>query len=181
MIVDPHYWLFEDAIPEDVCEVIINQGNKLEEIQGIAGGKLNKETRASRIGWFPGSSWVTALLYQHVLNANEQAWRFQVSGMENVQFTKYGLNEHYDLHEDTFSLRDGMRKLSLVAQLSDPKDYKGGEFQFMDNNGNMFAPEAFLKRGAVIVFPSFLQHKVTPVTSGQRYSAVAWATGNQFR
>jgi predicted 2-oxoglutarate/Fe(II)-dependent dioxygenase YbiX len=32
----------------------------------------------------------------------------------------------------------------------------------------------------MIIFPSYLVHKVMPVTSGTRYALVGWAHGNTF-
>ena len=37
-----------------------------------------------------------------------------------------------------------------------------------------------LKQGSFIMFPSYMKHRVTPVTSGTRYSAVTWAYGPSF-
>jgi len=36
------------------------------------------------------------------------------------------------------------------------------------------------KQGTVIVFPSFLKHRVTEVTRGKRYSLVQWLNGPDF-
>jgi predicted 2-oxoglutarate/Fe(II)-dependent dioxygenase YbiX len=36
-------------------------------------------------------------------------------------------------------------------------------------------------RGALIVFPWFFLHRVTPIVSGNRKALVAWATGPDFR
>ena len=36
-------------------------------------------------------------------------------------------------------------------------------------------------KGSVIVFPSFVWHRVAPVTKGTRYSLVIWNLGFPFR
>ena len=36
-------------------------------------------------------------------------------------------------------------------------------------------------RGSIIVFPSFVWHRVKPVTSGTRYSLVVWHLGRSFK
>ena len=38
-----------------------------------------------------------------------------------------------------------------------------------------------MNKGDIVVFPSYLMHRVTPVTRGERYSLVAWACGEQFK
>jgi PKHD-type hydroxylase len=35
--------------------------------------------------------------------------------------------------------------------------------------------------GSVCVFPSFIQHRVTPVKMGTRYSLVGWFRGDMFK
>jgi PKHD-type hydroxylase len=37
------------------------------------------------------------------------------------------------------------------------------------------------KKGAVVLFPSFILHRVTPVTSGLRRSAVLWVGGSHYK
>ena len=36
-------------------------------------------------------------------------------------------------------------------------------------------------RGSIIIFPSFVWHRVAPVTKGTRYSLVVWSLGYPFR
>jgi len=70
------------------------------------------------------------------------------------------------------------RKLSVTVQLSDEDSYEGGDLQFMINNRIENAPR---KKGTVIVFPSFILHRVTEVTKGKRNSIVGWLSGPPFR
>jgi PKHD-type hydroxylase len=70
------------------------------------------------------------------------------------------------------------RKLSLTVQLSDPAHYEGGVLQFMLNQKIVDAPK---ERGTVIVFPSFMMHRVTPVERGVRRSLVGWVSGHPYR
>jgi len=69
------------------------------------------------------------------------------------------------------------RKLSLVLQLSDPKDYEGGELILHLSEEPTVVPK---KQGYVTIFPSFVLHEVTPVTSGTRHSLVSWISGKPF-
>jgi len=38
-----------------------------------------------------------------------------------------------------------------------------------------------MKKGDIIVFPSFMVHRVKPVTKGTRKSIVIWVLGPKFR
>jgi len=80
-----------------------------------------------------------------------------------------------------------VRKLSIIVQLSDPEDYEGGDIYFsrppkdgrLDAEGETI-PQ-FREKGSVIVFPSYVRHKVSPVTKGIRKSATAWICGPPFK
>ena len=71
------------------------------------------------------------------------------------------------------------RKLSVTVNLSDPNEYRGGSLKL----GAVGQPEAaeLRARGSMLVFPSFVEHGVTPLLAGQRYSLVAWFSGPNWR
>jgi predicted 2-oxoglutarate/Fe(II)-dependent dioxygenase YbiX len=50
-----------------------------------------------------------------------------------------------------------------------------------DRKTEIFHSKDILSRGTVIVFPSFVWHKVAPVTKGTRYSLVNWSLGKPFK
>ena len=70
------------------------------------------------------------------------------------------------------------RKISASLQLSSPTDYNGGEMLIKSNREAIISPKEL---GTLIVFPSFLLHKVKPIISGQRESLVIWISGPPFR
>ena len=178
MTCDPLYWFWKSELPPAVCDAIIQEGLKLEFKQAEVGDdeKVNTGIRASKVAFFPGNSWVSAITSHYMNVANNQAWKFAITGQQNPQFTIYDLDEFYDFHEDQALLGDNMRKLSVVISVTDPALYTGGEFEFEDG----VKPE-IKERGSIIVFPSFVRHRVTPVSTGTRYSLVNWFVGPQFK
>jgi PKHD-type hydroxylase len=78
-----------------------------------------------------------------------------------------------------------VRKLSLTLNLNSPGDYEGGNLKFdygFHSDGEQFHEcEEIRPQGSVIIFPSFLDHCVTPVTAGTRYSLVLWSLGQPFK
>ena len=70
------------------------------------------------------------------------------------------------------------RKLSVVLQLSNPEDYTGGDL-VINPGGELLYPDK--TQGTVIFFPSILQHEVTPLESGNRYSIVSWISGPPWK
>ena len=82
-----------------------------------------------------------------------------------------------------------IRKLSMTCQLTDGSEYKGGELEFdfrnydphmRDESKHRIQCKEILPKGSIIVFPSFVWHRVKPVTSGTRYSLVVWNLGWPF-
>jgi PKHD-type hydroxylase len=83
----------------------------------------------------------------------------------------------YDWHTDFSGFRP-LRKISISIQLARPEDYEGGDLELLFAN----QPESLEKtRGTFIAFPSFVLHRVTPVTRGTRWSLVAWILGTRWR
>jgi PKHD-type hydroxylase len=116
------------------------------------------------------------------LRANTKAgWNFDVDLIQPVQLAEYLPGGHYTWHTDTFVTEvdelNTQRKLSVVALLSSPDDYEGGGLELNRKNTNVM-PNG---QGSVYVFPSILEHRVVPVTSGVRYSLTGWCRGPAFR
>jgi PKHD-type hydroxylase len=77
-----------------------------------------------------------------------------------------------------------IRKLSVTVSLNDPSEYKGGNLKFdlgPHSKKRYHTCTEIRPRGSIIVFPSHLYHQVTPVTTGTRYSLVAWNLGKPFQ
>ena len=98
---------------------------------------------------------------------------------------KYGKPGKYDWHVDVGpGAVPSMRKLSYSILLN-PGEYEGGEFVSkigrknvaFEGTGN--SPSEDLT-GTMILFPSYVLHRISEVTKGTRYSLVGWAHGNSF-
>jgi PKHD-type hydroxylase len=78
-----------------------------------------------------------------------------------------------------------IRKISLTLNLNEPGAYEGGNLKFdfgFHTDGEQFHEcEEIRPQGSVIIFPSFVDHNVTPITKGTRYSLVLWTLGKPFR
>ena len=179
------YWLWESALPKEYCENAITE--LFDEEKAVDGtyfdGKqqILGESRKTKVCWADSNTNLGLLLFNHVLIANQKAnWLFDVDHIEPVQIGRYGLDGHYKWHNDEpVSFRDGtgaQRKISVSLLLSDPDTYEGGDFLFAGQEQPLTR-----KQGSIIVFPSYTEHTVTPVTKGVRYSAVIWARGPYFK
>ena len=118
--------------------------------------------------------------------ANEgMGWGYALSSLESLQLTTYRPGDTHGWHMDTLSHGAEVRKLTVVVQLDDGTAYDGGDLELLTFGVPDPAPfplpaDAMRQRGTVAVFPSFLLHRVTPVTRGARRTLVAWFVGPRF-
>ncbi|GKY88399.1 2OG-Fe(II) oxygenase [Sinisalibacter aestuarii] len=128
-----------------------------------------------------GMDWVTDRLIDLVRKANHQ-FHFDLDALrESPQVARYDAARegHFDWHSD---IGEGAvaarRKLTFVVQLSDPEAYEGGALELRPSLATTTADRA---QGSAVAFPSFVLHRVTPVTKGTRHSLTIWAHGPAFR
>lgn len=179
--VENFAWL-KDVFTTIELDAIINIGNSFELEKGATGGPEDLKIRNSFVNFlFPNetTSWIFAKLAAITNAVNEQFFKFDLFSMEQgLQFTKYEApGQHYEWHIDRGN-HVGIRKLSLSIQLSDPNDYEGGDLE-MSFGGEPV--KASKERGLITFFPSYVLHRVTPVTKGTRYSLVCWVSGPPFK
>jgi PKHD-type hydroxylase len=202
------YWYFQSALSDKFCNELIQHATSKQFQIGITGGtdhnNLNKKTlkelkkrRDSEVIWL-NDQWIYNEILPYVHTANKNAgWNFDIDSSEMCQFTKYGLNQYYHWHCDDLGVpydsptelykHNKIRKLSVTISLSNPKDYKGGELEFNFNNPeknkkqNIRKCTEILPRGSIVVFPSFVWHRVCPVKQGTRYSLVIWNLGYPYQ
>jgi PKHD-type hydroxylase len=182
--------------PEE-CEKIIELGLALPVADATIGhgGRSNVDTgmRRSQVRWFNRGAEDYQWLFRRLENcfqcANVNAFNFELTYFREVQFTEYDASYEgkYDWHEDGTWCRNHptRRKLSVCVQLSGSADYEGGNLEVdskqVGGENNLPKKAALRSLGTTLVFPSFLKHRVTPVTSGKRYSLVSWYEGPPFR
>ena len=157
-----------------------------------------QKKRKSDIVWM-NDSWIYKEIHPYIHQANKLAgWNFQWDWSESCQFTKYEPGQFYDWHCDSWDKpydkpntpdHGKIRKLSMTCQLTDGSEYQGGELEFdfrnydphmRDESKHRVQCKEILPKGSIIIFPSFVWHRVKPVTSGTRYSLVVWHLGRPF-
>ena len=201
MLLDTYFFHMTKAIPSHTCEDIIKFGKSLNLKEGVTAAsntmlsdeekkKHTDEIRSSRASWIK-DSWLMREITPFVEYANK-SWGFDITKYEDIQFTEYQARGHYNWHNDAIKNAGGLknmnRKLSMSVQLSKPEDYEGGDLRFnlrgLDSHSEdtiMSPPPEFKQQGSIVVFPSFLWHKVEPITKGTRYSLVMWSLGGNWK
>lgn len=178
------------AISPSDCAWLIEHARtfKGQEATVVANGKsdIAGAQRQATVFFIPRFDPEVQLLFNQfetwLLQANAQHWGADCQGFHQIQVACYTPGHgHHCWHRDCALVGNDMgsafdRKITLVAQLSDPSDYEGGQLEL--EHGDL-KPGAF-ERGDIIIFPSFLKHRVTPVTKGVRYSLATWSVGPKW-
>ena len=154
------YW--QKVFTKEECDKIIKIAHAKGLMQGMTRKNKVDNIRSSKICW---------------LYANDDLdWVFRLN--EGFQFTNYKApGDKYGKHIDR-SQNMIVRKLSLSIQLTDPKEYEGGELYIYEGDKGEKMKQG---QGDLILFPSYMLHEVKPVTKGERNSLVCWVTGKQFK
>ena len=195
-------------ICDDIIKYGLTQAETMARTGGYGDKELTKDQirdmkrkRNSDLVWL-NDTWIYKELHPYIHEANRSAgWNFEWDRSESCQFTKYKLNQYYDWHCDSWDKpykRDNkndpdngkIRKLSMTCQLTDGSEYEGGELEFdfrnydphmREEDKHLRRAKEILPKGSIIVFPSFVWHRVKPVTKGTRYSLVMWNLGYPFK
>ena len=176
-----NWQMWSGGVNHEIIDAIISEAGETQYASTF--NDSGSDVRTSRVSWLTDHPWILDMLYQYADLANQAAFHTSLYKKADIQFTEYHGSEggHYSWHHDIdWNRNDGLdRKLSITVQLSDPSEYEGGDFEFSEVLSP--DPQQSKARGTVLIFPSYLQHAVSPVTSGVRKSLVAWFEGPKWR
>ena len=194
------WYVYERALNKKTCDKIIELGDENFNKAAVGHGGteiIDKQIRTSKTAW-SNDQWLYDLIWPYMEKANAQAgWGYDIKFAEPLQIAQYKKGEFYNLHKDGRSDNIGayntpknkfthghIRKLSMSIILNN--NYDGGQLQFAtlniggDGEVKIHTPKN-QNTGYIIIFPSFMVHRVKPVTRGVRYSLVAWFVGPPFK
>lgn len=186
------YW--EEFLTEEDIDKInsLPQWSNLRKgkIGGASGldtvGNINNSIRETEISFMYFSEELKEIWFKisnTISEINSRFFNFDLTGCyEGAQLSLYTEENksHYNWHIDgTVTDRNVPRKLSMVLSLSDPNEFEGGLLQIKYASDSPITLE--IKKGRAWFFPSYLLHRVTPVTKGIRKSLVIWIGGPSFK
>ena len=192
----------------NILEKDIKKFDKLQKLSDVSQFKTENyddQIRNSKHTFINSDHWFGGWLWYYIQKINNVYFLYDIYDLDNstIQYTRYDIGDFYDWHKDAdidtcfrpnivpssginlgndqvLIKGECVRKLSFSLQLSDDKDYTGGELKFKspDYANELTAPKS---RGTLIVFDSRLEHKVCPVKTGTRKSIVGWIVGKRWR
>ena len=180
----PHYVWWENVFDEGQLDWLQGLAKKAEKpaVVGRGEGEIEDEIRRTKIRWLhldPETQFVFTSVGLSAQEANTINWNFDLTHTTDyIQLANYTSEGegHYGWHQDFGA--DTIRKLSYVLQLSRPDEYEGGELQLQCGSTIETIPK---ERGRITMFPSWVFHRVTPVTKGARQTLTTWLLGPELR
>lgn len=175
-----------DAFSHDDCDRILALAQNMPPRDaGLVGQTTQHDIRRADLVWIddvPGAGWVMDRIIDVIAAANRDVFDIALTEFgESAQIARYGAERagHFDWHADIGAGHwAAQRKLTMVVQLTDPASYHGGDLQIWPSHAVITAART---KGTATVFPSYLLHRVTPVTAGARHSLTIWAHGPRYR
>jgi len=193
IITEPKWksWIVETTTPlftPDQCRQIIECGHRQKPQKAQVGmgrkpgGGLDTNKRVTTISWIPFKEMEPMYnqVNEFIQKANRNHFGFgDIQITEQAQFTEYPEGGFYDWHMDSdvnMQHEPPVRKISMTCLLSPESEFEGGELELMAKG-----KRAKMRQGHAIMFASFINHKVAPVTRGVRQSLVMWFGGTPFK
>ena len=199
-------WNFTE-LPLDIIDILDRDIQKFDasvQPSRLKGDIQNSFVRNSQNTWIPTSHWMSGWLWYYVSKINRSNFLYDITDIDGgtLQYAHYREGQYYNWHSDTaletyhkpqsnfdssanrgneelIQVGEYTRKLSFTLQLSEPTDYRGGEVEFLDSEGQRFlAPK---QRGTMIVFDARTRHRVRKVKEGLRKSIVGWGVGPRWK
>jgi predicted 2-oxoglutarate/Fe(II)-dependent dioxygenase YbiX len=138
----------------------------------------DKLKRSSTVFWFRQNEHLDAdaiiiKAVNHLIDISYNYYGQEINTIEPVQYTKYGILNHYGWHMDSpHQIDEGQtsRLISASVELDDPKSYGYGGLDFRDHPN----PRPNVRKGTITCFPSLMIHRARPVLWGTRSSLVLW-------
>jgi PKHD-type hydroxylase len=136
----------------------------------------HRQADARKVGMNERTRWLFELLCAVASEATKTSFGLKLTGIVRApQYVEYRPGwGHFAWHNDySHGLAEAPRKATIIIQLSAPDEYEGGSLQTFGIDVEDLPRE----RGTILMFPSFVFHRVTPVTQGMRRALVAWIAG----
>lgn len=180
-------YFYNHVFSKDECETILalketHPTSESRVVGTTPGGVLDTTIRNSRSTYLnlndPEKYWIAQRLGPLVKTTNDAYFKFKVAAFSGSQIIEYNPDSFYDWHIDVGVGPTASRKLSVVVFLAPDSAYEGGRLEIQ--SGNRIPEQVPQGQGTLVIFPSYLLHRVAPVTTGVRNTLVTWLHGPCF-
>ena len=148
-----------------------------ENNNGLISSSQGNFRKTYKIKHFPEFLVPLQTTIQYFLLKSNEVLGFNINNIRYVyaEYTKG--NSYLKWHNDIGSYPFNARKISFSVNVNGDNEFEGGNLEF--NTGEIDrAPQ---NKGNITIFPSFLLHRVTPITKGVRKVLIGFVTGPPYK
>lgn len=168
--------------PEQVAEIVrFADANVYNQAHDVPAQGIRKTADVRLLQWGRVKQYLE-WTQQWVHFANRRDFGLDLYELQDLDLINYNIytsdrQGEYSWHPDGTTGPSDI-KLTMVVNVS-TEPYQGGDLELFLNGVQVV--EQMRQPGCLVVFPSFVQHRVTPVTQGTRRTISYWVLGPRFR
>jgi PKHD-type hydroxylase len=132
---------------------------------------------STTIKHFPQSLKNFEFLTHSLISNVNNTFKFDINNIHYIYAEYLKHSSHLEWHSDINGFPSNTRKISFSINVNDTNEYEGGDLEF--NTGDIEVVKQ--DKGNIVFFPSFLLHRVTPVTKGIRKVIIGFITGPPYK
>ena len=174
---------FNNVLDESYIEKLLTflKKNNLNPNSDSADGTINDELNrfCCKLPYHDITFNIYKNILECVIESNKKNYNLDLSYFEHVDYCEYyksitGLEWHIDIGPKS----SNKRKLSFILFLNDANEYEGGNLEIWNDPDHYQIPNT---KGGLVVFPSFLLHRLTPIKKGTRKVIIGHVSGTPYR
>ena len=151
MNLSHYFWYFKSALTPRFCDEVIKYASEKKESMALT-GRFGKERNFNK----------------EPLNKDE------------IRDLKYKRNSNVTWLDDRWIYKE-IHPYLKAANKESGWNFRDYDPPLRDESQHLKKAIEILPKGSIIVFPSFVWHRVKPVRQGVRYSLVSWHVGDPFK
>lgn len=175
------FYSLPNLYSEEECKNIVEicESNFSEVLRDSPAPDKKAKTHVTDIDCFDGIL-RKYFKYTHEINRNFFGFDLFIDPPLGINFNVYsGKDNEYPYHRDCNTPGSSSdSKLTAILNVSG-EPYEGGDFYMFFGQDKKV--EEINQTGSLLVFPSFVFHKVSPVTKGTRKTISTWLQGPSFK
>ncbi len=172
------YWENNNIFSEEEIDEIVRIGSELTTEFYNDENEVIGFTRKCDVGWLNkdnNTTWIYERIWNTADYLNKLVGFNLALEISTPQYLTYNADHYCDWHLDIG--KNVSRKLSVIIQLSDDSEYIGGNLELMTGPVPLVPSR---EKGMVIIFPSYILHRITKIIHGTRRSLSTWIPGPDF-
>lgn len=163
---------YKESVPPDICDMIVKYAEQFPNRWESATTIQESDHRVCESWNILSADSIDDIVYKYITEASSKFCNtfphFNLTQDTGYQILRYKPGGKYDYHTDQHATYN--REVTIILNLND--EYEGGNLCHIKDNHM-----TKMGKGDIIIFPAnfMYPHRITPITSGVRYSIVTWA------